>query len=112
VPCLPAPAAGLSWFLTHTQRLDGNQKHTPNPCILSSCQAPFHGFLATTGAGTRSHRRSFLSLVPLMARYAAMLQWRLLPATAMLLLAAGAITFLPTHKGRKNKAKKHPKNNV
>jgi len=37
-----------------------------------------------------------------MARYAAMLQWRLLPATAMLLLAAGAITFLANTQGKKN----------
>ena len=34
-----------------------------------------------------------------MARYAAKLQWRLLPATAMLLLAAGAITFFANAQG-------------
>ncbi len=60
-------------------------------------------FVVTTGAGTRSHRRSFLSLVSLMARYAAMPQWRLLPATAMLLLAAGAITFFANAQEEKGK---------
>ena len=34
-----------------------------------------------------------------MARYAPKLQWRLLPATAMLLLAAGAITFFAHAQG-------------
>ena len=67
--CLPQRRV-CHGFCPTTQSLDGNQKHTPNPCILSSCQAPFHGFLATTGAGARSHRRSFLPLVSLMARYA------------------------------------------
>jgi hypothetical protein len=69
-------------------------------------------FVVTTGAGTRSHRRSCLSLVSLMARYAAMLQWRLLPATAMLLLAAGAITFFANAQAKKKQSRKHPKNNV
>ncbi len=59
-------------------------------------------FVVTTGAGTRSHRRSFLSLVSLMARYAAMLQWRLLPATAMLLFTAGAITFFANTQSKHN----------
>jgi hypothetical protein len=38
-----------------------------------------------------------------MARYAAKLQWRLLPATAMLLLAAGAITFFANAQGKTRK---------
>jgi hypothetical protein len=44
-------------------------------------------------AGARSHFLSSLVPVALTARYAAMLQCRLLPGTAMLLLAAGAFTF-------------------
>ena len=60
VPCVPATAAGWSWFLNPGTRLDANQKTTPNPCILSSCLPPFHGSVATTVAGARSHFRSFL----------------------------------------------------
>ena len=90
----PATAAGLSWFLNPGTGLEANQKTTPNPCILSSCQPPFHGFCCHH-CGRRTQP---LPVVPpssgfLSARSAPTRHGGQVCRRSMLLLAAGAITF-------------------
>lgn len=59
------------------------------PLRKRCCLPQFHCSVVNTAAGTRSHFHSFLTPVSLTAR--SLLQCRLLPVTAMLLLAAGAL---------------------
>jgi hypothetical protein len=75
---------------THKTLLSKTHAKLLRMTFLSTALA---GSVATTLAGARSHFQSFLIPVPLMARYASILQCRLLPGTTWLLLAAGAITF-------------------
>ncbi|HRH59584.1 MAG TPA: hypothetical protein PL045_03390, partial [Chitinophagaceae bacterium] len=67
--------------------------------ILSSCQSPFHGFLATTAAGTRSHLRSFLSTVSFdgSLRFYASLRTSV-PQGNRFFLPQALLPFLPTHR--------------
>ena len=85
----------IAHALTLTQSLEVHVTFRPFtvcPSLLSVA------LLSTPAGGARSRRRSSLPLASLTARYAATLQPLLLPAAANASFAAGAFTFLPTHR--------------
>ncbi|MEI2739930.1 MAG: hypothetical protein V9F01_14245, partial [Chitinophagaceae bacterium] len=85
-------------FVPDAQSLEYKQKHTPNPCVsLVAVYRRCTAFVATTVAGARSQFRSFLSPLAFGGTPPGYSVDKC--ATRLcFFLAAGAITFLPTHR--------------
>jgi hypothetical protein len=75
---VPATAAGLSWFLSHHTKPEENKNTRQTLAYNVAVYRRYHGFVASTVAGARSRRRSFLPLASLTARYAT---WASAPVT-------------------------------
>lgn len=97
VPCGLPRLRVCHGFCVSNHRPEYNKNTRQTLASHCCCLSPFHGFLASTVAGARSQFRSFLSPLAYggtppgysVAKCATQLCF---------FLAAGAITFLPTHR--------------
>ena len=100
--CLAAcHSCGFVMVFEPRHKLEANQKTTPNPCILSSCQPPLHGFCCHH-CGRRTQplpvvppSSGFLSARKCRQRFTA----DKCAAGLCFFLAAGAITFFANAQG-------------